>query len=282
MKTGFLLAGLMLIVSALVAFDVKISLNTHFDVPTAPRVFGPPSPPLPIEIAPEPTSPLKSHTPGFVDKLKAATVPLYAETKGGSIRFICTATAVQKLDKGYVFLTARHCVEDEVALFVVPDPKADAPYVKVTNGVVGGPDVDAALVMANTAVDLPVISFGTEKLVSDGSQIEYYGFPMNLGKLYFTGYISSTSLDSQEYANPQWYGDLGITIGGTFGSSGSALVDPNQEAIIGVVTGMTRNPIGGSIIMMATPASKVRRLVDYYKSGRLAFPVQPQPNRFGF
>jgi Trypsin-like peptidase domain len=250
-----------------------IRYNQYHPAPEQP--FHAPPPPTPINIAPEPVAPIVAHVPGFMDRLKQATVQLYFDGGDGP-RFTCTATAIQKIDKGYVFLSARHCFfsRESGEFFVILDHASDAPYIRAKLAIEGGPGVDAALFTVNTSADLPVIPVGTERLVSEGSHVAYYGFPLNLGKLYFEGYISATKIGPPAYSDPQWNGDLGVTIQIGPGSSGSSLVDPNQEAIIGVMTGATINRFGGVILSMATPASSVRQLVDDYKAGRVRPPVQ--------
>lgn len=263
----FLFVG---IVAGLAAGSVlwdTVSLLQETAPPAIP--YQAPHPPIAAEIPPAETAPITAHVPGFRDRLEKATVQFYANI-GGSTRFICTATAIQKTQTGYIFLTARHCVAIMSAsdFYVVVDPKSDTPFIRATVLLAGGPDTDAAIVSINTPLDIPTIPVGDERLTGLGARVEYFGFPLNLGKLYFEGYVSANKIGPPAYPEPQWNGDLGLTIQVGPGSSGSALVDPNQEAIVGVVTGLTVKAPGGIILTMATPASKVRTLVTDYKTGR--------------
>lgn len=242
----------------------------------------PPAPPSPVEVPPAVTS-SRANTPDFRDRLSKATNPLYADFNDQGPRFICTTTAIQKVKGGYILLTARHCVVDMrfKVFFVIIDKDSDTPYIRASLLVAGGPDTDAALLQINTPLDIPVIPVGDERLISVGSKVEYFGYPMNLGKLFFEGYVSAAKIGPPAYDQPQWNGDLGITIQIGPGSSGSALVDPNQEAIVGVVTGVTVSPFGGPILGMATPAKKVRQLISEQKNGRIRLqPVDPYAQFF--
>lgn len=237
---------------------------------TTPRFpFQAPHPPIAFELPPAvPTAP--THASNFRDNLEKATNKLYANI-GGATRFVCTTTAIQRTATGYIFLTARHCVAIESAtdFYIVIDPKSDTPFIRATVLLAGGQDTDAALISINTPINIPVIPLGDERLIGTASRVEYFGYPQELGKLYFEGYVSQVKIGPPTYADPQWEGDLGLTIPVAPGSSGSALVDPNQEAIVGVVTGATVSRFGGAILTMATPASRVRVLVTDYKTGHV-------------
>lgn len=241
---------------------------------TAPVLpFQAPHPPVEVQLQ-QPQAPTKHLTgdAAFRDKLSKAVAPLYADIDG-STRFICTATAIQKNSTGYVFLTARHCVQGIPGIrnwFVVIHQDSDTPYIRAIPLIVGAQDTDAALLQVNTTIGIPTISVGDERAVALGSRVEYIGYPMNLGKLYFEGYVSALKIGPPEYDTPQWNGDLGITIQIAPGSSGSALIDPTSGVVIGVMTGATTNRFGGVILSMATPASKVRQLVQDYKDGHTA------------
>ncbi|VVB51632.1 Trypsin-like peptidase domain protein [uncultured archaeon] len=252
----------------LVVVLAGLTFGSHFN-PAPPEVpYQAPRPPLPIELPPI-TPPAPTHASEFLQKLEKATNPLYADVDG-NVRFICTATAIQKIPTGYIFLTARHCVADPrlQGWFVVIDKKSDTPYIKATVLLAGDLYTDAALLQVNTLLDIPTVPLGDERLLSISSRVEYFGFPQNLGKFYFEGYVTSLKIGPPAYSDPQWNGDLGLTIQIGPGSSGSALVDPQQEAIVGVVTGVTYSRLGGPILSMATPVSKVRVLVSDYKAGR--------------
>lgn len=267
-------ATIAFLLCVLAGLSIEFAANEEAIQPVRPPVTAP-HPPVDVQLPAPPVAPIRAEVPGFVHTLEQATMPFYINV-GGGVRFGCTATVIEKNKEGYVILTARHCVEGMKEFFVMPDEKADAPYLRATVLVSGGPDTDAALLQIKSDKDFPVVPLGDERLVDIASKVEYVGFPQNLGKLYFQGYVSANKIGPPAYDEPEWNGDLGLTIQIGHGSSGSALVDPNQQAIIGVMTGITRRiPEGGNMLAMATPASKVRKMLSDYQNGV----VQIQPKQ---
>lgn len=233
--------------------------------PAAPQVDAP-KPPIPFSLPPEATEPIKTRTPEFLPNLMKAVNSFYVRTSDGSIRFACTVTNIQKVDKGYLALTAKHCVDGSQEYFISIDAESNTPFYRAEKVLVGI-DADFAVVSYNPGSEQPVIPIGTNKLTSVGDAVLYIGEPMNLDKILFHGYIAQQRVAKSIQGNG-WTYNIGLQIPAAGGSSGSAIIDPKQEAIIAVLTTIVIPRNGGSILTTAVPVSEIRQALRDYNNGR--------------
>ena len=254
-----------IIAGALGWYDIIASQARVYSVPDRPTV-NTPHVPLPFSLPPEATAPLVTHNPEFVPNVVKAVNALYIKRKGQELRFACTATNIQETKGGdYLALTAKHCMADEMYIQLAGD--SNTPFYRAIK-VLEGDDVDFAVVQYSPGFKQPVIPIGTEKLSSVGDAIFYVGEPMDLGKLLFHGYIAQQQVvDELATAHPGWRHGMGLQLPAAGGASGSAIIDPKQEAIIAVLVGITTPPNGGTLVTIAVPASDIRQAVDDYNRG---------------
>jgi hypothetical protein len=187
----------------------------------------------------------------YVNKtLFPATVLLYRQTESGSMDMVCTGTAIEKTDKGYVFVTASHCGCDEdksknvvspekASFFISPDITGNKLYLKATPEGCGfrSRGDDFFILSTDATVAFPIIPTGTDPKLMD--EVINVGGPLGLGKQVFTGSISSPILDRPViFEDINWENAIMLQMFGiNGGSSGSSLVCLNQHAICGFVVG---------------------------------------------
>lgn len=262
-RTGRFAAIAFGFLAAFSALSLGFGLTRFSNVPPPPSITAPAPPTL---IKPQP--PLGPVVPlsGFISNVVEAVNPLYVKFEDGSIHFDCTTTVFQKTGTGYLALTAKHCVAQFSDFFIMVDPKSDAPYLRAEL-LTTGDDIDVAILSFNTTADLPVIPLGDERFNNLGDEVVNVAMPMNLGKLLFHGYIAEMVL-SDAITDPMHRGNMGLQLPAAGGSSGSAVIDPKQEAIIGVLVAIYVPRNGGVILTTCVPVSKVREVLMDYTTGR--------------
>ena len=207
--------------------------------------------------------------------LYPATALLYSQDESGSMKMTCTATAIEKTPKGYVFVTASHCackdLEDkeyakpEKAFFyITPDEPGEKQFLKASLVACGYQHKgdDFALFDVNTEKAFPVVAIGDDVTDHAGQPVVNIASPGGLGRQTFRGAVSAPKLDrSVESGDISWTGAMLLQLPGTNGgSSGSAIVCVNQRAICGFLVGVINET---SIV--AIPVSKYkafRKAVD--------------------
>lgn len=169
----------------------------------------------------------------------------------------CTATAFEKIEKGYRLVTAGHCVLDDVTFGSNHD------YIPVEKGLSVGYGVpgkqvfipvklhsvgnvrkgwDVAILIAETTVKLPVIPLGDSTAVDIGDRIVTVSAPLG-GELkqYFEGYVSAAAA---QLGPPNLMGEWGrmffTQIQSNQGSSGAAVVSVTQQEMVGIYIGQFR------------------------------------------
>ncbi len=274
-RVTLLVIGLILFLSGIVGAEVH-QFNKLGSQPKVHPDFGAPRPPISFSLPSEATVPIKTRTPEFLPNLMKAVNALYVKTDDGSIRFTCTTTNIQELPagKGYLALTAKHCVKDWKELYIQIDPEADIPLYHATTVLVGN-DSDFAVVEYHPGVSMPVIPIGTNKLISVGNTVLYIGEPMNAGKMLFHGYVAQDRIAPEFRGGPYgWSHNFGLQIPAAGGSSGSSIIDPNQEAIVGVLVSILIPRNGGVLLTTAVPVADIRTELDAYNRG-----VRPRDNQ---
>jgi hypothetical protein len=215
--------------------------------------------------------------------LYKATGLLYNQADDGAMHMRCTVTAIEKTPKGYIFVTAAHCVgSDDTEKERV---KPDKTYFFITSDSDGGSkdfmkakllaagyqheSDDFALLEVETDQQFPLIAIGDDVTDHSGQPVVNVASPLGLGKQTFKGIVSSPKL-----ARPVVEGDINWTeamaiqlFGANGGSSGSAIICLKQRAICGFLVGT----IGGTKIAIQVSRFKTfRRLVaegkyEYFK-----------------
>ena len=185
--------------------------------------------------------------------LYRATGLLYSQGDDGTMKMRCTATAIEKTTKGYVFVTAAHCVsEDDVEkervkpektfFFITADADGqtkDFMRAKLIGAGYRHESDDFALLEVETDQQFPLVAIGNDVTDHTGQPIVNVASPLGLGKQTFKGIVSSPKV-----SRPIVDGDINWTeamaiqlFGSNGGSSGSAIICLAQRAICGFLVG---------------------------------------------
>jgi hypothetical protein len=206
---------------------------------------------------------------------------LYSQDSSGTMRMHCTVTAYDKSDGGYKFATAAHCMgdddkahqkvvdTDDIPFYVTFDERGDKTFYPATVKAVGyqSRGDDLAVVHVQTKADWPTIPLGDEGKVDvekpETTAIINVASPLGLGKQMFRGHISSVYLDRPIIQGDiNWKGTMLLSIQVGPGSSGSAVISEDQEAIVGILVGT----IGGSNVI-GIPVSRFKKFEKEVKDG---------------
>lgn len=211
----------------------------------------------------------------FIDRAKGATALLYAQDASGTMTMRCTLTAIARGDslatKGavyrYEFAGAAHCigvddvVKERVAsyrnipFYVTFDDSRQKKFYAARVLEVGYQHRgdDFAVFEVRSDEIWPVVPVGDERKEEEGNAVINLASPLGLGRQVFHGHISKMELDRPLIEGDiNWRGAMLLQMSGTNGgSSGSAIMSEEQEAIVGFLVGT----IGGTSIA-AIPASK--------------------------
>lgn len=180
-----------------------------------------------------------------------AVALLYAQSMMGNLQMLCTTTAFEKSEKGYLFVTAAHCVGDDrenkaadpslVTFYITfDDPTNKTFYQAMIKGVgYQHRGDDFAYFEVVTKDVLPFIPLGDEKAEQVGGAITNVSSPFGLGRQLFHGEISSLRLDRPVIVESvNWRDAVMLQIVGPGpGSSGSAIVSQDQHKIIAFLVG---------------------------------------------
>lgn len=195
----------------------------------------------------------------FAQKLSDSVVLLYQQDQSGGMQMLCTATAYRKVDAGYRFVSASHCVDGKTETdqksakyFVTLDSEGAKTFIPATlvesGDKIKGDDFSIFLVKSDK--ELAVVPLGDDKKLSLGSPVVSIAAPLGLGKQYFQGYVSEQKIDRPplDAGEVKWHDAMLIDIGSGPGSSGSAIVSADQHEIIGFLVGGTQANIGAIVI----------------------------------
>jgi S1-C subfamily serine protease len=203
--------------------------------------------------------------------IRPSVAALYAQTSDGSLRFLCSTTAVEKRKERVLLLTALHCVDKDVTYMVSFDgrqfysarvwslPKWEVAE-KLKKGY-GVPSVDMALFSIELPLDVNVIPMADDSKIKAGHPIVMVGYPLGVTKISYNGIISGR-LDRPGAA---LNGYMTMQIFGSPGSSGSSVIDQETGKIIGVLVSAKQDSVGLPVIF-ATPASYRRYLLELDKA----------------
>lgn len=187
-------------------------------------------------------------------KVRKSVALLYTQSEDGSFRMHCTVTAYQKVQDGYLFVTAAHCVGDDrvgeklsadpsdESFYITFDLKGEKLFYEAKTRLVGYQHVgdDFAVFEVDTKDKFSTVEIGDETTLHDGAEIINVAGPLGLGLQTFRGTISSLYIDRPVIDPRQginWKGAMFLQIQSGPGSSGSALVSVEQGKIVGLLVG---------------------------------------------
>jgi hypothetical protein len=192
---------------------------------------------------------------------------LYRQTDTGGMEMICTATAFERIAGKTMYLTAAHCVtEDEPSaigksrvvdapLFLSTDDRDAKDYVRASVIEVGVKEKGYDYAVLSSALDLPRLLIGDERLERDYVRIRCVGAPAGVGKVMGFGHVALRHIDRPLKFDEQkinWAGAALVSVDDVEGgSSGSAIVSEDTGKIIGILVGTYKS------MVIAVPASRV-------------------------
>lgn len=213
-----------------------------------------------------PTIHVSSNASFVGEYLYPATALLYSQSNDGAMEMRCTATAIEKNDHGYIFVTAAHCgcednVDDRTVspektfFYVTADAKDEKKFDKAEVVGCGYRHKGDDFMLLQAAGDYKTVPLGQDPHLLDA--VVNVASPLGLGKQAFTGTVSADSLN-----RPVVDGDINWTgvvllqmFGVNGGSSGSSVICLDQKAICAFVVGSI-----GETTMTAMPVSRLKKL----------------------
>ena len=214
----------------------------------------------------------------YVKQLHSAVGLLYSIDSSGGYRMHCTATIFEKSLKGYLFVTAAHCIGTdnrdketsasvETSYYITFDEHDNKVFWPAEVQWVGYQTrgEDFMVVEVRSDAVWPVIRLGDETKETPPAPYWNISSPLGLGKQAFDGNITSLDLDRPvKQGDINWQHSLVLQQSGVSGgSSGSALVSKLQRAIVGLLVGT----IGDSTII-AIPISRFKAVDAAVKAGK--------------
>lgn len=187
----------------------------------------------------------------FLADLYKATVVIYRDDSG-TLTPSCTATAIMKVDGGYFFMTASHCVEPGTDYYVSSDelPKVLWLVRAIDKGNIAKGN-DYAVLMVPTTQVFPVVDLGADPVNLLGEPVVSVTAPLGMGKQVLRGSIANpyvqrsipVRVNGKVLGN--WRGAMLLQMPGINpASSGSALACANQRAVCGIIVGAIATPLG--------------------------------------
>jgi trypsin-like peptidase len=218
----------------------------------------------------------------------------------GQRRFICSGTVFGHTPTGdALFATARHCVweaatesedpdtgEDSISVAKLLGPEEvsfsaneQGPFYTAVPLKISKTDDVAILVLKNGS-GLPAVRLGDERLLHSGDPLTNYTFVLDFGKMDMS--LKAVAPAFAHYPAglltqvPEWSHSMPVDGMAALGSSGSALFDPRQRAIVGLVVG--GGPRMGSLVI-AIPVSRIWNLISENNNQNLIdpYPVSSVP-----
>lgn len=209
----------------------------------------------------------------LIEAVYKAVTLLYIQDGSGGMHMLCTATAYRKIDKGYRFASAAHCVSGETDdeqkephYFITSDATGAKTFIPATLVRAGDRHVgdDFSIWSVTTDVAFSVIPLGDSNALKIGADEVNVASPLGLGKQLFIGHVSAIKLDRPQLdaGEVQWRDVMLVDIGSGPGSSGSAIVDEKQKAIIGFLVGGFGAHIGSICVPVSKFADFEKRVDD--------------------
>ena len=217
----------------------------------------------------------------FINKtLYPATALLFSQDDSGSMKMLCTVTAIDYKDGAYTFATASHCVSNDdtdhkvaevekTFFFVSPDNIGKKEFFKAE--VVGAgyqsKGDDFAILKVVTDYKFPVVNLGVDS-TKYGDPIVNVASPMGLGRQVLFGNISNPKMDRPVVESEiNWTNAVILQLPGTNGgSSGSSVICLDQHAICAFLVGLV-----GKSSTIAIPVSRFKEFRTEVETGKYKF-----------
>jgi hypothetical protein len=203
----------------------------------------------------------------ITETLYPAVGLLYAQDADGSMRMRCTTTSIGLENGVTTFLTAAHCgctdnsekktvsPEKGVTFYITSDDPDDKDFERATVAGCGyrTKGDDFMFLTVKSKKPFPVVKLGHDPELLD--QVVNVASPLGLGKQAFIGSVSSPKLERPLVdGDIDWEGVVTLQMFGVNGgSSGSAVICLNQEAICGTIVGSI-----AETTMTAMPVSRLK------------------------
>lgn len=217
---------------------------------------------------------------GFDGKVYKASMALEATSVERGItepKFLCTVTAFEKVQGGYLLVGAGHCTPANDVLprdmvFFVSDNMGTEPHpVYLLKSIMLEPD-DWALYYFPTKAKYPVIPLGNESTLRVGDKTVDVNFSLGITKVLSQGVVASTVIRTgQQYAKGFYIVDAFAS----HGASGSAVVSEKSHKIVGLlIAGWDGATVGNAIepISSVTTAMQFMNIPEYIRLAMLPKP----------
>lgn len=213
---------------------------------------------------------------GFDAKVYKASYALYATSEMAGVkfpRFICTVTAYQKFQGGYLFLGVGHCtpaggdLPPDMKFYVSRDVDSALYSVTLLKAYVKEPLDYAVFYMKSDAAEslskrgkVETLSLGDESSLKIGDKVVDTNFSLGLAKEVSHGVVSTEVVKSGEME-----GFYGVDMFDSHGASGSSVVDEHSKKIVGlVIAGIDGSTMPTWVEPISTVNAELSKL-DYAK-----------------
>lgn len=211
---------------------------------------------------------------GFDRKVYNASFALYASSQEAGVelpRFICTVTAYQKFQNGYLFLGAGHCTSaggdlpTDMKFYV--SPTIDGPLYSVQLLAANvNESLDYAVYYMSPKISesigskIETLNLGDEGSLKIGDKVVDTNFSLGLAKEVSHGVVSTEIVKSGEMQ-----GFYGVDMFDSHGASGSSVVDEHSKKVVGlVIAGVDGATLPTWVEPISTVKSELGKL-DYKK-----------------
>lgn len=201
------------------------------------------------------------------ETLYPAVALLYSQDADGTMKMRCTATAINSQNGETEFLTAAHCgcvdnaekkttsPEKGVIFYITSDDPEDKEFEKASVMGCGyrTRGDDFMFLTVKSKKSFPTVALGHDPQLLD--QVVNVASPLGLGKQAFIGSVASAKLERPIVEGDiNWTGVITLQMFGVNGgSSGSAVVCLEQQAICGTIVGSIQETT-----MTAMPVSRLK------------------------
>ena len=200
----------------------------------------------------------------FAD-LRPSVGALYAQEEGGDMRFLCSATAVDRYEGKTVILTAYHCLRKGVAYLInFGDNKFRSlkvwkiPHYEVNRQKhprkYNEPETDMALFLME-GEDVPIVPLAKTSDAEPGTKLTMVGYPLGQAKISYEGSVAGRF----DRLGSDLYDYLLVQIFAAPGSSGSSVVNVDTGEVMAVLVAAKSG--GGLPVIFATPVEYMKHLM---------------------
>lgn len=219
-----------------------------------------------------------------------SVVLLYTQTVSGDMKMTCTATAfsatpskVKPDQTVYRFVSAAHCVDGDddktqrlQKFYISSDMAGEKNYLAAKLIEAGDKTQgdDFSLFEVSSTEKFVTLPLGDDVKIHPGDAMIDVSGALGFGKQYYQGYVSEVHLDRPplDAGEVSWTDLMLIQIGGGPGSSGSAIVSTDQNAIVGFLVGTAKSDVG----KLCVPVSKFKDFVSAVDAGKYKKTVVPK------